>query len=605
MKKLLNVLFLLVTCSGLFAQSLNVLRTGRIESDKIKFLNSRAEDCYNRGQYDSVIIYHEYAYDIAIKYGLIEEKCFALKEIGGMNELMGNYPKALEYLFASLSIAEENNLRSLEAAININIGIVYYNLKNAEKAIEHDNKALVISEAENDTVLIVKSLNNLGNANMTLLNEWQIAEDYFNRCVFLAEKIGFSQAAMVGMNNLCQIYMNSGREKEALDVTNRMLEQHPYNPYIYYNLGNLYRQNGDNIKAISYLLQALKLSEYEIELRQVLLKDISDIEYENGNFDNSIEYYKEYSTLKDSVHSNDQAKYALELEAKYKNLKKETEISELKAQSLKSKRYNTIVISSAVIILLISGFVILIIYNKKTVAAQKVKVLENEKIIVSAKAALSGEERERARLSRELHDGLGGILSGVKLSLANTMEKPSGSDITPEELKKSYNLVVSSITELRRVSNALLPETLLNLGLNTAIKSYCDTFRNQGNAFTLSYSFFGQDIRYARFFELAVYRLAQEIINNAVKHSAAELINVQLIVDDDRLFLGVQDNGKGFDMSVAGKKGGLGLSNLKQRAEVYGGRVDVISEPGAGTEVIVEFNNLKDNKTVYDKSSDS
>ena len=93
---------------------------------------------------------------------------------------------------------------------------------------------------------------------------------------------------------------------------------------------------------------------------------------------------------------------------------------ELKAQSLKSKRYNTIVISSAVIILLISGFVILIIYNKKTVAAQKVKVLENEKIIVSAKAALSGEERERARLSRELHDGLGGILSGVKLSLANT-----------------------------------------------------------------------------------------------------------------------------------------------------------------------------------------
>lgn len=525
---------MLTICYSLFSQDISKFRISDLQTEKINYLNLLAESSYNAGRYDSAIIYNEYVYNIANKNNLLAEKCFALKEIGVLNELMGNYPKALEYLFASLSIAESNNLKSFEAAININIGIVYCNLRNADKAIEHGNKALFISEAEKDTVLMVKSLNNLGNANMTLLNEWQTAESYFNRCVLLAKKIGYHQATMVGMNNLCQIYMNSGREKDALDVTNKMLELYPKNPYIYYNLGNLYRQNKDNSQAISYYLQALKLSVPEIELKQILLKDISDIEYEIGNFNKSFEFYKEFITLKDSVHSNDQAKYILELEAKYENQKNETEISELKAQNLKSRRYYSLMISSGIILLLILVLIISMIYNKRIIATQRIKTLENESVLIAATATLTGEEKERLRLSRELHDGLGGFLSSVKLSLANAIDEKQKSEIGTKSLDKSYKLLTQSISEMHRISNALLPETLLNLGLHIAIKNFCNTFNNQNNLPKINYNFFGENIRFGKFFELNVYRLTQEIINNAVKHSGASKIDIQLIIDENR-----------------------------------------------------------------------
>jgi signal transduction histidine kinase/Flp pilus assembly protein TadD len=575
-------------------------------SEKILQFNAMADDYYNRGLYDSAIINYENSYHLANKLGLTEEKCSALKEIGGLYDLKGEYPKALEFLFKALSLAEENDYVELEGVINVNIGIVYFNLKNSDKAIFHYNQALEIGEVEKDTMLLIKALNNLGNVTMTLLNNPIKAEEFFNKSVDLSDKINFETAYMIGLNNLCQIYMNTGREAKALETTKQMLDLSPENAFIYYNLGNLYRQKKETQNAIMAYERSLKYSIYELELRQVLLKDMSDIYAEMNDFETSMEYYKSYITLKDSLHSNDQAKYVLELEARYKNLKKEKVISELKTQNLKSKRLYIVLISSGIILLLVLSLIILIIFNKRIVASQRIKALENEQVMIAASATLSGEEKERARLSRELHDGLGGILSGVKLNLANAIENNVlSSDNRPINLERSYELVVDSISEMRRISNALLPETLLNLGLNTAIKSYCSTFKTNSKGPEINYSFFGDEIRFGRFFELAVYRLAQEIINNSVKHSGASSINIQLVIDKNRLFLGINDNGKGFDIAAAGKNGGKGLTNLKQRAGVYGGRVEIYSEPNAGTEVIAEFDNLEDNKAVYDKSFDS
>jgi len=605
-KKLFIVCFYVFVTINLFSQKFSLLHFDVSETEKISFFNSKAEDYYNRGIYDSAIFYYENSYHLANRLGLVEEKCSSLKEIGGLYELKGEYPKALEFLFKALDLADQNDFIKLKASININIGIVYFNLRNSDKAIFHYNKALQIAELENDTILIIKALNNLGNATMTLLNNAIEAEEYFNKSVELSDKIDFETAYMIGLNNLCQIYMNTGRESKALETTELMLDLSPENAFIYYNLGNLYRQKKENQNAILAYERSLQYGKYELELMQVLLKDMSDIYAEMDDYKTSMEYYKSYIILKDSLHSNDQAKHVLDLEARYKNLKKEKEISELKTQNLKSKRIYTILISSGVILLLILSLIILIIYNKRIVASQRIKALENERLMIAASATLSGEEKERARLSRELHDGLGGILSGVKLSLANAIEnKGLSSDDSPDSLDKSYELVVDSISEMRRISNALLPETLLNLGLNIAIKSYCSTYKSNSNVPEINYSFFGDEIRFGRFFELAVYRLAQEIINNAVKHSVASSINIQLVIDKNRLFLGINDNGKGFDITVAGKSGGMGLTNLKHRAGVYGGRVEIYSELGSGTEVIVEFDNLEDNKAVYDKSFDS
>jgi signal transduction histidine kinase len=247
----------------------------------------------------------------------------------------------------------------------------------------------------------------------------------------------------------------------------------------------------------------------------------------------------------------------------------------------------------------------IIVKQKDFIAQQRIKELEREKVVVAATSALHGEERERSRLSRDLHDGLGGILSGVKLSLSDAVEKSKNPDEINSSLNKSYDLVVKSITELRRVSNALLPETLLNMGLNIAIKSYCDTFKFGNNKFEINYNFFGKELRFNKIFELAVYRLAQEIINNAIKHSDATEISIQLVIEDERLFLGIQDNGKGFDKDISTKKAGLGLNNIKQRIELYGGLLEINTGINKGTEVVIEFENLSNNKAINDKSFNS
>jgi signal transduction histidine kinase len=437
----------------------------------------------------------------------------------------------------------------------------------------------------------------MGNAYLTLLSDMKKAEACFNESVELARLCGFEQAVIVGMNNLCQIYMNSGRTKDAYSYTDKIIKLYPENPYIYYNLGNLYRQAGDNINANLAFLKAVDLSKYEVELKMVLLKDLSEMASEMENYKSALEYNKIYQNLRDSIHSIELNKSIAELETKYKLLEKEKTISELQAKTLRDERSKTIIISAFVTALLILMIFVIIFNFKRRISAQKIRSLEDEKRIIAFTASLKGEEKERARLSAELHDGLGGILSAVKLNIESE-------DIL-EAKEKSLGLITQSISEMRRISNALLPETLLKFGMKTAVKSFCTSFNAQNGKVKIEFSFFGTEYRYSSHFELTVYRIVQEIINNSVKHSEASEITVQIISDENRLFIGINDNGKGFDTDSPQIKRGLGLENIKERSSIYGGRVELNSTAGNGTEVIIEFENLKDNKTIYDTNNNS
>lgn len=551
--------------------------------NSILHFNKLAENYLDNNQTDSALYYYEQSYLLAKENNLYEEMCFTLKQAGIICEINGNYSKSLEYLFKADEIAEENNLIELKASILINIGIVYFNLQKPDEAINQYNQAFEISKITADTILMVKALNNLGNAYMTLLLDWNKSENYFNRSIELAEKIGFDDAVMVGLNNLCQIYMNSNRNEMASKTAIKMLERYPENPYIYYNLANLYNQNNETIKAIEFYQKAIELSTNEPELKQVLLKDLSNIEYESGNFKKSLDYFRDYSILRDSLHSIEQTKYILELETKYQTLKKEKEIAELKNASLKAKRINNLYFFSIIILLLITAFLIFIINYRKTLTKHKISTLENEKTIIATNAALKGEEKERERIARELHDGLGGLLSAAKLNLENNE--------TNEKIKDMINI---SITELKRISNALLPETLLKMGLTHAICSFCKAFSGYTNL-KIECSTYGSDNRYNSVFELSVYRITQEIVNNAIKHSKCTSITIEIIQDESRLFIAIADDGIGFDPNLLKNNNGMGLQNIKKRVEVYSGRVEFNNIKPHGTEVIIEFTDTNDN----------
>jgi signal transduction histidine kinase len=563
----------------------------------IELQKTKADRFYNQGIIDSALNCYALIYSIASETNDSINLCYSLKEQGSMCDILGNYSKALEYLLKASEIANENSYFQLSAATDINIGIVYFNLKKADKSILYCNSALKTGETISDTIIMIKALNNLGNAYLTLLGDMKNAEKCFNKSVELARLMGFEQAVTVGLNNLCQIYMNSGREFEAKTITENLLNQYPSNPFVYYNIGNLYRQNKNNLQAKEAFIKALSLSVVETELQMVLLNDLSEIEKESNNFEAALDYYKSFISLQDSIHSVEQNRSIAELETKYKLLEKEKTITELQAKTLRNERTTTIIVAAFVTAVLILLVILIYFTLKRRISVQKIKSLEDEKRIIAFTASLKGEEKERARLSSELHDGLGGILSAVKLNIE--------SEDTLEAKEKSLGLITQSISEMRRISNALLPETLLKFGMKTAVKSFCSSFNAQSGKVKIEFSFFGKEYRYSSHFELTVYRIVQEIINNSVKHSGASEITVQIISDESRLFIGINDNGKGFDISSPQIKRGLGLDNIKERSSIYGGRVELNSTPGNGTEVVIEFENLKDNKTIYDTNINS
>ena len=144
----------------------------------------------------------------------------------------------------------------------------------------------------------------------------------------------------------------------------------------------------------------------------------------------------------------------------------------------------------------------------------------------------------------------------------------------------------SSVKELRRVAHNMMPEALLKFGLKEALGDFCveiDTPQMK-----VGYHYYGEKMRLSQNIEIALYRIAQELINNALKHSNASEINVQLLVDYERASLTVQDNGQGFDLGATGVTG-FGLNSIRSRVAALNGIIDISSDKGRGTEIEIEF----------------
>jgi signal transduction histidine kinase len=141
-----------------------------------------------------------------------------------------------------------------------------------------------------------------------------------------------------------------------------------------------------------------------------------------------------------------------------------------------------------------------------------------------------------------------------------------------------------------------MPEILHKTGLNVAIENFCISL-NTNDSPVIRYNFFGEDFRFDNAFELTIYRTAQELVNNAIKHSLSPNIDIQLLQNSSRLCLTVTDFGVGFDPSKLDGIKGSGISSIKSRVSSFGGKMDINSVLGKGTEIVVEFDNPQSIKT--------
>lgn len=191
-------------------------------------------------------------------------------------------------------------------------------------------------------------------------------------------------------------------------------------------------------------------------------------------------------------------------------------------------------------------------------------------------------------MATDLHDGLGGLLSSAKINLASM----KGNMILTSENVSLFNhalsLLDSSISELRRVAHNLMPATLNHSGLHSALGDFAKQV-SPHNQPKVRFIAIGENIRYIKELELTAYRITQELVNNAMKHSNAKTIDVQLFTEPTRLCIQITDDGVGFEPNEAYQKEGKGLKSIRDRVTTFNGKINIWSKAGQGTEIMVEF----------------
>jgi signal transduction histidine kinase len=332
-----------------------------------------------------------------------------------------------------------------------------------------------------------------------------------------------------------------------------------------------------------------------------LLSELAAIEEKTGNIPAAYRWLSQYSRLSDSLNEENNKLKIDELETKYQTARKEKEIVSLQAQArqqqlgLQHHRFVNYLLLSGLVILLLLLLVVFLLYRSKQRLAQqqalahqqKLKEMEQAQQLSVYNAMLQGQEQERNRVARDLHDGLGGMLAGVKLKLSAIAGKEEQQK--PDmELYKVITQLDQSVQELRRIARNMMPETLLQFGLQAALKDLCDSM--QTTHMHIEFQAYGLAADIPQQVQITIYRIVQELLSNAIRHAGASNILVQCSQNENIVFITVEDDGRGFDEDLQGGKKGIGLSNIRNRVNFLKGKVDIRSVPGEGTTVNVEVN---------------
>jgi signal transduction histidine kinase len=303
-------------------------------------------------------------------------------------------------------------------------------------------------------------------------------------------------------------------------------------------------------------LKALESYSQSLKLYPGLAFNIAAACLFSGNRQKAYEYFHIYSAqMKENTDQNFCETMA-GMEVQFEFEKKEMRISDLERQKIMY-----IFIGVAGVVLAVAVWIIF---------RQKIKNGQKEKRLIAADAILEWEKKERKRFASDLHDGINGMLSSVKLELNTT-----------ESVQNVRNQIDDCIETVRRMARGMMPGSLERYGIKAALEDYCRPFPN------VDFHFFGEDTRVNEKLELAVYYCTCELVNNAFRHSGAKNINVQLLQDSQRLALTVQDDGCGFDRQHFAESSGL--KNVRERISPFDGKMDISSPSGKGTEINIEL----------------
>ncbi len=550
-------------------------------------------------QHDSAIQYGNQILKIAMEMNDSLNIGIAYFALGERYNYKSDYETGIAYSLKGLRIIErvDTTLRT-KSIIYGSLAANYLMIKDYKKSIEFGEKAEQINRNTNVSKELASTLLNLGNA-WDELGQEDKAMKIYKEALSICEQYNYNSyipmacegltSIMEKQNNVDQIkyYADKGLAK-AIEIADSAAIMNANN-----SLGIYYLKISNFSKAKEHLFTALRISntnDYK-EARGMILQTLSNVFFAAHDYDQASKYQREATSIKEEIFTELTAQKLANEEVKYETEKKENQISLQQAVIKQKSTLNYFLIAGLAALLIIALLGYRSYRNRQKLQQSKINELETEKQLTATEAVLKGEAQERTRLAKDLHDGLGGMLSGIKFSLSNMKENLIMTPDNAQAFERSIDMLDSSIKEMRRVAHNLMPEMLVKYGLDTALKEFCNEV-SRSTALHVNY----QSMNMSNFAinqaeSAAIYRIVQELVNNAMKHAQAREVLVQLHYHEAEktLAITVEDDGKGFDKTMLQEAQGIGWKNIESRVEFLKGKMDLQSAPGKGTSVLIEI----------------
>lgn len=537
---------------------------------------------YFKRDFDSSAYYFFKALPIAKKANNKLEMAYVYHQLGALYKERAEYQMALKYNFTSLKLYLELHEKHQIALMYNNIGVNYEELKNYKLAYSYYQKALTINEKEKDESGIARNYIGLGNVSITE-NKLDQAYNYYQKAAVIFEKLGWGIEYSAVINNMGDVLDKKGQIAEAIEKRKRALEvaveindiqgQSRYNLY----LADAFMKWNKFPEAFKYIrnTERLRTAEQSLEIKMDLYEMSSKYYFGVNNFEKGSDYLNKFHDLKDSVYSSELSNNIASMEVKHNTQQLRINNLKLANDNLRANQQRNSIILGSLLLLLV-GVVIFWLSN------QKLKRQEERKRI---NAVLQSEETERTRIARDLHDGLGQLLSSARINAAAL----DGAVETEDEpiLGTTIELIDQAIGEVRVISHNLMPQALADKGILEALQELADKTNAAKNT-QVSFIHHTESLELTKPVQIALYRVVQEVIGNMLKHAAASEILLELSGKGGSFSLLVKDNGKGFDPASMAEGNGMGWNNIRTRLALINASFILESEPGKGTSVTIK-----------------
>lgn len=517
-----------------------------------------------KGENSEALVYYHKAFDLAEKTEFYENQTKILLNLSGLYLIQKDTLRCLENLEKCINISSDKKvLNSLTKAL-MNSAILY-TVKNPEEAKRLYNLALVQAKADNNLKTQLEIHINLSNL---YLNDNQF--EFVLEHLIKAEKI--------------QKIINNDSESF----------------YIFYNYGAYYFEKNNFRKAVDFYLKSLQIadSNYIPPDRINSIYNSLSVAYEHLNqYKEANIYYKKQQKLSDSIFTLEQNKLFNDLQTKYEVDKKNLKINLLKKDNqLVRNRKNLILVVSVL------TFITLIIFaqmlrnkikiekirniEKQILHDNEIALLNKEQEIKQIKAKYDGQNNERVRLSKEIHDGVGATLAGLRLQLSQTNDELKNSKI-----EYITHQLGSVFKELRAISHNLSLNYIEEKSLYELLVDLAEKYRN--NSFIVHVMIFPEDALSGidNFQKINLYRIFQELLFNTEKYAKAKNVVISITNHDSYLNIIFEDDGIGFDNKKITK--GIGINNIKERISLLKGNIIFETQINKGTTVLINIPYLK------------